>query len=64
MALDSKLRGCDLVKLRVADIAYGDKVMPCSHVIQQKAGTPVQFEITKGTRTRSRLDPRGKFYFK
>jgi integrase len=50
MALDSKLRGCDLVKLRVADIAYGSKVMPRAHVIQQKTGSPVQFEITKGTR--------------
>ena len=50
LALDSKLRGCDLVKLKVSDIAYGDSVMPRAHVVQQKTGTPVQFEITKGTR--------------
>ena len=50
LALDSKLRGCDLVKLKVSDVAYGDSVMPRAHVVQQKTGTPVQFEITKGTR--------------
>lgn len=50
LALDSKLRGCDLVKLRVSDLAYGQSVMSRAHVIQQKTNTPVQFEITKGTR--------------
>ncbi len=42
MALDSKLPGCDLVKLKVSDVAYGGSV--------SKTGSPVQFEITKGTR--------------
>lgn len=50
LALDSKLRGCDLVKLKVSDVAYGQSVMPRAHVVQQKTNTPVQFEITKGTR--------------
>ena len=50
LALDSKLRGCDLVKLRVSDVAYGQSVSPRAHIIQQKTNTPVQFEITKGTR--------------
>lgn len=50
LALDSKLRGCDLVKLKVSDVAYGDSVLPRAHVVQQKTGTPVQFELTKGTR--------------
>ena len=50
LALDSKLRGCDLVKLKVSDISYGTSVMPRAHIVQQKTGTPVQFEITKGTR--------------
>lgn len=50
LALDSKLRGCDLVKLKVSDISYGQKVMPRAHIVQQKTNTPVQFEITKGTR--------------
>ena len=50
MALDSKLRGCDLVKLKVSDIAYGHSVSGRSTVLQQKTGSPVQFELTKGTR--------------
>ena len=50
MALDSKLRGCDLVKLKVSDIAYGNSVSSRATVLQQKTGSPVQFEITKGTR--------------
>lgn len=50
MTLDSKLRGCDLVKLKVSDIAYGNSVSSRATVLQQKTGSPVQFEITKGTR--------------
>ncbi|TPD59971.1 integrase [Kosakonia cowanii] len=50
MALDSKLRGCDLVKLKVSDVAYGSSVSNRATVLQQKTGSPVQFEITKGTR--------------
>lgn len=50
MALDSKLRGCDLVKLKVSDVAYGGSVSSRATVLQQKTGSPVQFEITKGTR--------------
>lgn len=50
MALDSKLRGCDLVKLKVSDVAYGSSVSSRATVLQQKTGSPVQFEITKGTR--------------
>ncbi len=50
MALDSKLRGCDLVKLKVSDVAYGSSVSCRATVLQQKTGSPVQFEITKGTR--------------
>lgn len=50
MALDSKLRGCDLVKLKVCDVAYGSSVSSRATVLQQKTGSPVQFEITKGTR--------------
>ena len=47
--LDSKLRGCDLVKLKVSDVAYGSSVSSRATVLQQKTGSPVQFEITKGT---------------
>ena len=50
MALDSKLRGCDLVRLKVSDVAYGSSVSSRATVFQQKTGSPVQFEITKWTR--------------
>ena len=47
MALDSTLRGCDLVKLKVSDVAYGHSVSDRATVLQQKTGSPVQFELTK-----------------
>ena len=50
LALDSKLRGCDLVKLKVSDISCGHTILSRAHVIQQKTGSPVQFELTKRTR--------------
>ena len=50
LALDSKLRGCDLMKLRVADIQTGHEIRSRAKVIQKKTGKPVQFEITKNTR--------------
>jgi integrase len=49
LAVDSKLRSCDLVKLRVKDVTRGDRVAPRAIVMQQKTG-PVQFEITEQTR--------------
>jgi integrase len=49
-ALDTKLRGCDLVKLRVSDVAPGGAIRPRAAVIQQKTGRPVPFEITEPTR--------------
>ena len=50
LAIDSKLRGCDLVRLRISDVCVGDRVQDRATVIQQKTGTPVQFEITEQTR--------------
>ncbi|MFV1468039.1 tyrosine-type recombinase/integrase [Idiomarina sp. HB] len=50
LALDSKLRGCDLVKLKVSDVSCGRSLLTRTHVLQQKTGCPVQFEITQGTR--------------
>lgn len=50
LAIDSKLRACDLVKLRVLDVAHGDQVAPRAIVMQQKTKRPVQFEITEPTR--------------
>jgi integrase len=50
LAIDSKLRGCDLVKLKVRDIAHGDQITKRAMVMQQKTHQPVQFEITEPTR--------------
>ena len=50
LAVDSKLRSCDLVKLRVKDVARGDHVAARAIVMQQKTARPVQFEITEQTR--------------
>jgi integrase len=50
IALDSKLRGCDVVSLRVADIAAAGALRRRATVLQQKTGRPVQFEITEQTR--------------
>ena len=50
IALDSKLRGCDVVALRLADIIAAGALRRRATVIQQKTGRPVQFEITEQTR--------------
>jgi integrase len=50
LAIDSKLRGCDLVNLRVCNIAQGKITLPRAMVMQQKTHRPVQFEITEQTR--------------
>lgn len=50
LAIDSKLRGCDLVALKVADICAPDRVRDRAIIIQKKTGRPVQFEITEQTR--------------
>jgi integrase len=50
LAVDSKLRSCDLVKLRVRDITHGERVPARAIVMQQKTQRPVQFEITEQTR--------------
>ena len=49
-ALDAKLRGCDLVKLRVSDVAPGGIMRDRATVIQQKTGRPVPFELTDASR--------------
>lgn len=49
-AIDSKLRGCDLVKLRVSDIHLGASVRLRTTIVQQKTGRPVPFELTDPTR--------------
>ena len=50
LALDSKLRGCDVVTLRMNDIIVGGTVRFRAMVLQRKTGRPVQFEITDQTR--------------
>jgi integrase len=50
LAIDSKLRACDLTKLRVNDISHGQRVAPRVTVMQQKTKRPVQFEIMEQTR--------------
>jgi integrase len=50
LAIDSKLRGCDLVRLKVDDIAAGGEVKTRGIIVQKKTGRPVQFEITEQTR--------------
>jgi integrase len=50
LALDSKLRGCDLVALKVSDVTSGARVRSRAMILQRKTGRPVQFEITEQTR--------------
>ena len=50
LAIDSKLRGCDLVALRVRDIAHGNHVVARASVVQHKTREPVRFELTDQTR--------------
>lgn len=47
LASDSKLRGCDLVRLRVDDVCAAGRVRDRATVTQKKTGRPVQFEITE-----------------
>jgi integrase len=50
LGIDSKLRGCDLVKLKVRDVCHGEQIAARAIVMQQKTQRPVQFEITAPTR--------------
>jgi integrase len=50
LAIDSKLRGCDLVALRVDDVAPNGYAASRATVRQRKTGRPVRFEITEQTR--------------
>ena len=47
LAIDSKLRACDLVKLRLDDICSGLRVRQRATIVQKKTGRAVQFEITE-----------------
>ena len=51
LGIDSKLRACDLLKLKVRDVCHGERVAVRAIIVQQKTSRPVQFEITESTRT-------------
>ncbi len=51
LAIDSKLRGCDVVKVRVGDLVSGSRIRTRAMVVQQKTGRPVQFELLEPART-------------
>ena len=50
LAIDSKLRSCDLIKLRVSDVSQLGRISSRAMILQRKTQVPVQFEITKPTR--------------
>jgi integrase len=50
LAIDSKLRGCDVVALRVEDVAPSGFAVDRATVRQKKTGRPVRFELTEQTR--------------
>lgn len=51
LAIDSKLRGCDLVKIKIGDLVSGAEIRTRAIVVQQKTDRPVQFELTVDVRT-------------
>lgn len=50
LAIDSKLRGCDLVRMRVREVMIGANIRERVTVVQSKTQRPVQFEVTENTR--------------
>ena len=50
LAIDSKLRGCDLLDLRVSDVANGSEILSRAMIRQSKTKRPVRFEISERTR--------------
>ncbi len=50
LAIDTKLRGCDLVKLRIGDVVADGEPKKRATVVQKKTGKPVTFELTEQTR--------------
>jgi site-specific recombinase XerC len=51
LAIDSKLRGCDLVKIKIGTLVIGPEIRSRAIVVQQKTGRPVQFELMTDART-------------
>jgi len=50
LAIDSKLRGCDLVRMKIGDIVSGGQIRTRALVMQQKINRPVQFELLPDAR--------------
>lgn len=50
LAIDSKLRGCDLVQLKIGDLVSGPEIRRRAAITQRKTGRPVQFEIASDAR--------------
>lgn len=50
LAIGSKLRGCDLVKMKVVDVMASGQIKERASVLQSKTQKPVRFEISEGTR--------------
>jgi site-specific recombinase XerC len=50
LAIDSKLRGCDIVKIRIGDLVSGGRVRSRAIVVRRKTGRPVQFELLEPAR--------------
>src|SRR3546814_18165496 len=51
LAIGSKLRGCDLVKLKIGTLVAGSEVRDSAMIIYRKTGRPVHFEVTAEART-------------
>jgi integrase len=50
LGIDSKLRGCDLVKMKVIDVMASGQIKERASVLQSKTQKPMRFEISEGTR--------------
>jgi integrase len=50
LAIDSKLRGCDLTRPRIGDVVSGGHILHRATVVQQKTARPVQFELSETMR--------------
>src|SRR5262245_18811882 len=50
LAIDSKLRGCDVVKIKIGSLVVGPEIRSRAIVVQQKARRPVQFELMADAR--------------
>ena len=50
LAIDSKLRGCDVVRIKIGDLVIGGQIRARAIIVQQKTGRPVQFELLPDAR--------------